>query len=889
MRFDIRPGVRRLFRLPARTRGQIDTELQDELDSLLGHRVDELLDRGLSHEEAVRLAQAHLGMPLEQARRLLRGSAQERNRRRPSLDFIGQDVRLAFRLIRRFPVFAAIVVSTIALGIGATTAIFSAVDAVVLRPLPFRDGDRLVSLWGTNPDKSVPRFGVSYPDFSDWRTRTRSFDDIALYVARVATMISSDGPESLAGLNVSANFLHVLGTTPALGRGFGPDDERGESSNSVILSYGFWQRRFAGDRTVIGRTISVSGRPRTIIGVLPPESELLGAAFVGTPLDVMTVVELSTFSSVQRHAQHLFGAIARLKPGVTIERARADLSGVEMQVAKENPEIAGWTASVFFLTDDLSLGTKQPLLILLAASGLLLIIACINVANLMLVRGAVRGRETAVRQALGASRVRLVAQFVVESLVLALCGGALGIGIAALAVSGIRRLIPFGVIARADDMAIDARVILFAIATSVMTALAFGLWPALRFARLDAGLSSELRSRTPGGGVGSVVRRMLVVAELSLALVLVACAGLVWQSVRHMLTVNPGFHPDHVVTASITLGRNYPDSAAVAFYQTLTTNLEARPGIEAAGAADTPPLGGGGIFTSIRLIGEPPRPPDQPLMSTIRSVTPGYFRALGMQLVKGHDLQWNEGTPSMVVSKSAADAFWPRQSPLDKQIAFNTQPVGFPVIGEVNDTRQVSLTTAPAPIVYMSMRRYARVFHTMTLIVRGRGTVASTVGMIREALHEVDPALPLYNVQTMESIVDQSTAQQRLNIALLGVFAGAAMVLAALGIYGVVSYSVTQRRQEMGVRLTLGAQRADILRLIVGEGFALAAIGVAIGVGGGVLATRLLRSWLFEIGPGDPLTFTAAAASLVVVALVASYLPARRAARVDPLVTMRAD
>ncbi|HKW48100.1 MAG TPA: ABC transporter permease [Gemmatimonadaceae bacterium] len=889
MRFDIRPGVRRLLRLPARSRDQIDDELQDELDSLLGHRVDELLDQGLSYDEAVRVAERHLGMPIEQARTLLRGSIDDRERRKPGLEFIAQDVRLAFRLIRRFPVFAAIVVLTIALGIGATTAIFSAVDAVVLRPLPFADGDRIVSLWGTNPDKSIPRFGVSYPDFRDWKARTRSFDDMALYVARVTTMISSDGPESVASLNVSSNFLKLLGIKPMLGRGFGSDDERGESSNSVILSHGFWQRRFAGDPSVIGRTVSVSGRPRTIIGVLPPESALLGPAFVGTPLDVVTVVELSTFSNVERHAQHLFGAIARLKPGAGIDRARADVSAVETQVAKENPEIAGWSASVFFLTEDLSLGTKQPLLILLAASGLLLIIACINVANLMLVRGAVRGRETAVRQALGASQARLAAQFIVESLVLALCGGALGIGVAALAVGAIRRLIPFGVIARADDMTIDARVILFAIATSLFTSLAFGLWPALRIARLDAGLSSELRSRSPGSGVGAAVRRMLVVAELSLALVLVACAGLVWQSVRRMLTVNPGFRPDHVVTASITLGSNYPDSAAVSFYQTLTTDLEARPGIEAAGAADTPPLGGGGIFTSIRLIGEPPRPADQPLMSTIRSITPGYFRALGMQVLKGRDLEWNESTVSMVVSKSAADAFWPRQTPLNREIAFNTQPNGFPVVGEVNDTRQASLTTAPAPIVYMFMRRYARVFHTMTLIVRGRGTVASTVGTIRDVLHEVDPTLPLYNVQTMESIVDQSTAQQRLNIALLGVFASAALVLAALGIYGVVSYSVTQRRQEMGVRLTLGAQRADILRLILGEGFALAAIGVAIGVGGGLLATRLLRSWLFEIGPGDPLTFTAAAASLVAVALIASYLPARRAARVDPLVTIRAD
>ena len=893
MRFDVRPGVRRLLRLPARTRDEIEAELDDELESLLLHRIDYLMESGMSPEEARDAVMRQLGGSVTDARKRLHSSSSTRyglrHHLRSAPATAKQHLWLALRVMRRTPVFTAVVMLTMALGIGASVAIFSAVDAVVLRPLPFRDGQRLVSLWDTNPDGSVPRYGVSYPDFRDWKARARSFDDMALYLANVSTLVGSEGPESVACLHATSNFLHVLGVSPIVGRGFGPDDERGESSNSVLLSSGYWQRRFASDRSVIGQHVSVDGRQRTIIGVLPSSAQLLGPAFVGTPLDIVTVIEPTTYPNVEHHAQHLFGAIGRLRQGATLDQARAELLQIEKQVAIENPEIAGWTASVFLLTDDLSLNTEEPLLLLLGASFLLLLIACINVANLLLVRGAARTRETAVRQALGASRTTLVAQFFMEALLLAFGGAVLGVGLAAVMVAVIRHMIPFGVIARADEMGLDVRVIGFAVVASLGTAVASGLWPALRSARFKYGVSSELRSRTAGGGARTVARRALVIAEVSLALVLVICAALVWQSVRRMLAVNPGFRPDHVVTASITLGSEYPDSAAVSFYRTLTTALEAKPGIQAAGATDTPPLSGAGIFTSIRLIGEPPRPKDRPLMSTIRSITPGYFRALGMQVLRGRDLEWNEASTPIVVSKSAADAFWPGRSPIDRQIAFNINPTGYPVIGEVNDTRQTSLAISPGPIVYISMRRYARVFHTMTLIVRGSSSVDAMAATIRGVLHDVDPRLPLYNVQTMKSIVDQSTAQQRLDITLLGIFAGAAMLLATLGIYGVVSYSVAQRRHEMGIRLTLGAERADILRLVVGEGLSLTVIGVAIGAAGSLFATRLLQSLLFEIRPSDPLTFVLSAVVLIIVAGLASFIPARRAAQVDPLVSMRAE
>jgi len=800
------------------------------------------------------------------------------------------DLRAAFRAATGAPWFTALVALTIALGVGANAAIFSVVDAVLLQPLPFAHGDRLVSLWATNPDKTIRRFGVSYGDYLDWRTRTRSFTDMALYTSRVATMTTTSGPESVADFQVTRNFLDVLGVTPALGRGFGADDERGESSTTVILSYGFWQRRFGGDQNILSKKLSIDGRMRTVIGVLPANAALIGPAFMGNQLDVVTVVPFSSFPAVERHNQHLFGALARLKPGVTLAAASRDLYDTEVQIASENADIAGWTASVFMLSDDLSQGVRGPLLLLLAAAALVLLIACINVANLLLVRGTTRARELAVRQALGASRGRLVSQLLVESLGFGVVGGALGVLVAAGAIGGIRRMLPAGAIARAGDIHLDARVLAFAIALSMLSALLFGLWPAFRASTFS--LNAVLRDggRAQSGGVKSQrVRKSLVVAEVALAVVLVISAGLVVQSLQRLLNVDPGFRPEHAIAARITLTpERYPDSTTVAFYRQLLANLDGRAGIVAAGATDTPPLGGGGIFTPIRLVGQPPRPPDQPLMSTIRVVTPGFFEAAGMHVLAGTGIQWNEAGPSMVLSAAAAKAFWPNESVVGKQIAFGTEPRGLTVVGEVNDARETSLATPQGPVVYISFRRSMRYARAMTVIVRGTGDDASLVNALRAALREQDPTLALSNVLSLREIVNQSTAQTRLETLLLAVFAAAALLLSTLGIYGVVSYSVMQRYQEIGIRVALGAQRANVLRLVFTEGAVLACIGIAIGFAGALAATSLIQSWLFDIGRFDPLTFVATGCGLIVVSLAACWVPARRALRADPLAAMRA-
>ncbi len=806
------------------------------------------------------------------------------------MSWLASEVRHGIRRLRRAPGFALIVMLTLALGLGASTALFSVVDAVLVRPLPLdRDGD-LVMLYATNPDKSIPRFGVSYPDFRDWREQTRSFSDMALFSVGSMVIQSPDGPERVGGLFVSRNIFDVLGVRPILGRLFGPEDERGESSTSIVLAYGYWQERFGGARSVLGRTLQVNGRVRTIIGVLPAGVGFLGPAFLGERLGAVTVVEPSIYPRVENHAQHLFASVARLGPGVTLEQARADLYATEVHIAAANPSIAGWTASVFPLRGELSLGTREPLLVLLAAAGLVLAIGCMNVAILLLARGAAGRREMSLRQALGASRARIVGRLLIESALLSVGGGVLGVVLAWAGVQWLKTLIPPGLIARADDIRLDVGGLAVALGLSLLAALLSGLWPAIRASVPD--LAGILRGGDRGGSRAPLnrrLRRALVVSELSLALVLLVSAGLVVQSLLHMTEVDPGFRPEHVVTARLDLGDKYPDAAQIPLYRALLTDLGGRPGIEAAGATDTPPLVAGGFFTSIHLIGKPPRPENQPLMSSIVTVTPGFFRALGQPLLEGREIDWRDAEPTIVLSAEAARAFWPGESPIGHRIAIGADSLGNEIVGVAGDTHRASLSTPPAPVVYVAMQRYAKILRSMSLVVRGRSDVAAIVAATRGAVHDADPALPLYSVQTMQEVVDQSLAQPRLEASLLALFGGASLLLAAFGIYAVLSHSVVQREQELGVRMALGATRRDVLCLVLREGAALSAVGIVVGAAGALAATRLLKSWLFGIGRTDPVTFAAVAAGLVLIALIATWVPARRATRVDPLIVMRGE
>ena len=855
-----------------------DANLGDELRFHLDMEARQLEASGLSHEAATAEARRRFG-GVDRYTEELRD---ERGGR--ALEHLRLDARYALRLARRFPAFTAIVVLTLGISIGANTAIFSVVNAVLLRPLPFPRGDDLVSLYAQNPDKSVPRFSVSYADYLDWRKETHSFTDIAAFASTSLTFTQTDDVQRLSGLAVTPNYFDVLQLRPHLGRLFRDGDPATETDNEIVLTYGFWQRQLAGDPSVIGRSIKIGSSGRTVIGVLPAQFDANSGG-----LDAVTVLVPASIPNVESHAQHMVSVIGRLRSGTTLASAQADLLGVATRVAAANPGIAGWTANVFSLREELVRTLANPLYVLLAAAGLVLLIGCINVANLLFTRSAIRDREVALRQALGASRRRLVSQLMVESAELAIAGALLGLLIAKLTLRAILAVAPTGLLPTTIDL--DLRVMAFAAGLIVFTTLIVGLWPALSATRprLTGPLHDGGRAST--GGLRTLrARRTLVVAETSLALVLLICAGLVIQSLSHMLRVDPGFRPERVVTMRLSLtGARYNDTTQTQFFRDLQTRLSARAGIEAVAAANTPPISAGGITTQIRLIGLPLRAGEQ-LMGAATAVTPGYFRALAIPVVQGRDIDWNDPDPKLLVSQAAARQYWPGQSPIGKRIAFGMKDtLGLEVVGVVADSRSRGITTDVPAMIYMAYAGATRVARTMTLVVRGRGDAGAVLATTKAVVREIDPTLALYNVRTVDDIIQQSIGQPRLNTMLLSFFAFVAVALAIIGIYGVVSYSVAQRTQEIGVRMALGAGQRDVMSLILREGGALAVVGVVVGVGGALVATRFIQSWLFGIERMDAATILVTAAGLIVVAVGASYLPARRASRVDPLVAMRAD
>jgi predicted permease len=855
-----------------------DADLGDEVRFHLDMETRQLEESGLPHDAAAAEARRRFG-GVDRYTEELRD---ERGGR--MLDHLRLDARYALRLARRFPAFTAIVVLTLGISIGANTAIFSVVNAVLLRPLPFPRGDDLVLLYAQNPDKSLPRFSVSYADYLDWRKQTHSFTDIAASGSSSLTFTRNDEVERVAGLLVTPNYFDVLQIRPHLGRLFRDGDPAAEIANEIVLTYGFWQRALAGDSSVVGQPIKIGTSARTVIGILPADFDRAAGG-----VEVVTVLAPESIPNVESHAQHMLSAIGRLRQGTTLESAQADLLGVATRLAAANPGIAGWTANVFSLRAESVRGLANPLYVLLAAAGLVLLIGCINVANLLFTRSAIRDREVALRQALGASRRRLVGQLMVESAELAIAGALLGLLIAKLTLRAILAVAPTGLLP--TTIGLDVGVLAFAAALIVFTTLIVGLWPALSATRprLTGPLHDGGRAST--GGLRALrARRTLVVAETSLALVLLICAGLVIQSLRHMLRVDPGFRPERVVTMRVSLtGARYNDTTQVQFFRDLQSRLGARAGIEAVAAANTPPISAGGITTAIRLVGMPVRVGEQ-LMGAATAITPGYFRALAIPILQGRDVDWNDPDPKLLVSQAAARMYWPGQSAVGRRIAFGAKDtLGLEVVGVVADSRSRGITTDAPAMIYMAYAGAARIARTMTLVVRGRGDAGAVLATAKTALREIDPTLAFYNVRTVDDIIQQSIGQPRLNTMLLSFFAFVAVALAIIGIYGVVSYSVAQRTQEIGVRMALGAAQRDVMSLILREGGVLAVVGVVLGIGGALVATRSIQSWLFGIERMDPATIVVTAVGLIVVAVAASYLPARRASRVDPLVAMRAD
>ena len=802
------------------------------------------------------------------------------------MHILWQDLRYAVRSLARSPGFAVAAIATLAIGIGGTTAIFSVVNGVLLRPLPFARSERLVGVWGHHV--TIGRETASLPDFLDWRRESRAVEDMAAF-ANTRFNLAGDGePEVVRGAAATANLLPLLGLAPSAGRAFTADEERAGAARVVLLGDGFWRRRFGARPDVLGRTLQLSGVPHTVVGIAPPALRLQQEVDVWTPLVTDTVLgRRNDFLTV----------VGRLRAGATLAQAQEELTTVARRLAVEYPASnAGWGVELVALQEQMVGAVRPALLVFMGAVALVLLIACANVANLMLARVTAREREVTIRAALGASRGRLARQLLTESAVVALAGGALGLLLAVWGVQGLRTLQP-GTIPRAEEVGIDPAALLFALGVSLLTGLLFGLLPALRVVRRDprAGLQASSRGSTGGTGVRST-RGALVLAEVALAFMLLIGAALLIRSFSRLQEVDPGFAGQGILTARLSFPRNaYAEpEQRVAFAERLMERLRATPGVRAAALVSDPPLGGSAPYWAFSVEGVEPPAAEVVQDAVVFSAGPGYFETVGIPLADGRlpaASDRADAPPVAVVSRSLARRYWPDRSPLGARITFgdpaDTASTWMTIVGVVGDVRQASLAEAPYPQVYLP---YAQLpVRSIVITARGPSDPLTLLPALKARVAELDPGLPLSQVATMDQVVTATLARPRVNAVLLGGFALVALALAAVGIYGVIAYGVVQRTRELGIRMALGAGSEQLLRLVVRQGMAPVLAGVALGAVGALAGGRALESLLFGVGAADPLTFAAVTAFLLLVAFAASYLPARRAARSDPMVALRND
>jgi putative ABC transport system permease protein len=799
-----------------------------------------------------------------------------------------QDVRYGARTLRRTPGFTAVAVFTLALGVGATTAIFAVVNAVVLRPLPYEASERLVRIWESNPARGWPTFSASHPNFLDWRDQARSFEHLA--AAANASFTAADGgdAEILRAFAVTADFLPALGVTPVVGRNFRPDEDRpGGNTRIALLSHGFWQRRFNGDRAIVGRALTLDNQPYEIAGVLP---ESFGVAGVRPDLLVPLAPD-----PARARGDHRLVVIGRLRAGATIDEARAEMQMIAARLAQQFPKSnGGWSILIrSFYEWLIPPETSRSLAIMMGAVALVLLIACGNAASLLLARASARQREFAIRSALGAERSRIVRQWLVESLLLGVLAAAAGIALAWLTtkvvVAGAPTVLP-----RLDELSIDARVVLFGIAASLAAAMLFGLAPALQAARrLGEGLKDGARGAT-GGRTRQRLRAGLVVAEVSLSVALLIGAGLLIRSFWQVQQVNPGFTIDRAATMRITLPRTTYDTAQKSrqFYENLLSAVAALPGVEAVATSSGVPLTSGNTSTELTIPGKT-LPDGVQASATWRNISPGYFKALDIPL-RGRDFEPADSPPDgsparrvTIVSEELARRYWPGEDAVGKTLIIHSfGAMEYTIIGVAGNTRNFGLESDAPPAVYASALTFSQ-WNPMSLIVRSAGDPASHATAIRAAVRALDPRVPVYDVNLFTDLLSNSLGARRFNMYLLACFAAIALALASVGLFGVLAYLVAQQTRDIGIRMALGATRTDVFRRILGHGLGLATLGCLVGIAGGVGAGRLLSGLLFSVERTDLLTFISVPLVLLAVALLACYIPARRAARVDPLVALR--
>ena len=799
-----------------------------------------------------------------------------------------RDLRFAVRSLLRSPAFTGAALVTLALGIGANTAIFTIVNALLLKPLPYKDADRLMIVWENNIRRNKPDNVVSPGNYIHWREQTRTFDDLAGVSPNFRGTVSGDGrePEEVPVQMVSANFFPMLGVRPALGRWFRAEEDRPPRA-SVMLSHRLWQQRYAGDPKIVGRTIRFDGNPMTVIGVMPE-------SFSFVFRDIDTWIPLALPASARTPRGRWMIVVGHLRPGATIEQAQAEMNAIQDGVRQQYPEFnTGWATTVIPLNDQLTGKLRPALLILLGAVGCVLLIACANVANLLMARGSARRRELAIRAALGAARGTLVRHLLLESVVLAVAGGAVGLLLAWWGVEALKAVVALSIplFPRLDEIRVDRTILLFAFAISTVTGVLFGLAPALMgsSADLQASLREGGRSGTPREGLA---RSAFVVAEVALALILLVGAGLLIRSFARLMAVDPGFNPDRVMTAKVSVsGDRYEDDARERqFFNELFDRIARSAGVAAAGGVSFLPMNGMAAATGFSIVGREPPPLGQGHVCEVRVVAGDYFGAMGIPLIAGRRFDTREQADKanvVIVNQAMATRHFPNGAIGQRIIVSWHTEEPDEIVGVVGDVRTNDLETAARPTIYWPQGRFS--YPWTTAVVRTQGDPSAAAALIRQEVRRLDVGVPVADVRPLGEVVSRSVAQRRLIMLLLAVFAGVALTLAAVGIYGVMSYIVAQRTREIGVRMALGASRADVLRMVLGRALLLSGAGLAIGAGVAWFATRYMEALLFQTRAADPAVFVAVACVLVASALVASYLPGRWATRVDPLVALRAE
>ena len=795
-----------------------------------------------------------------------------------------QDLKYAARVLAKSPGFTIVAVVTLALGIGANTAIFSIVNSVLLRPLAYPESHQLLRLYtySTGQDQD----DVTFPAFLDWRARNRSFESLAATWQNDSNLFDHNGPEKIRSAFATTDLFHALGVQPLFGRSFRLQEDRLGYDHVVLLSYGVWQRRFGGDPAILGRSVTVDGSPYSVIGVMPRGFHYPGATDVWMPMGVGEEALIAFHDDRRIRAMETLG---RLRAGVSLDRARSDMNAIMAQLAAEHPASdSGWRVRLVPLQEDTVGASRRGLLVLSGAALFVLLVACANLAGLLLASGAGRKREFAIRGALGGSRVRLIRQVLTESILLGIIGGMTGALVALASHAAILALIPHD-LPRLDEIHLDSRVFLFAFALSLVTAVAFGLAPALEAARTN--LNDRLKSSGRGtkGGPQPRLRMLLIPAEIACAVVLLMGAGLLAKSLLQLLRVQPGYNPQDVITATIGFPDAYSTPKMQAnFARQVLAHLESAPGVQDAAATSLAPLVNFKRQIGVVQLEGEPTDPNRGHQSNFTIVTPGFFRTMQIPLIRGRVFNERDDSFSsgaVVISESAARSFWPGQNPIGKHVRFAwTEKQDREVVGVVGDVKQTSLAAGSQPEIYTPF--YGTGFSYLTFLVRTAHPSAFSRTLV-DAVHKVDSTIAVYDVETLDQFISGSLDPNRFYLKLIGAFGLMALTLAAIGIYGLVSFSVAQRGQEMGIRLALGALPIELQRMILGQGMLLAALGLVAGIIASLAFGRALASFLYGVSASDPATLLLVAAVLAGVAGLACYIPARRATRVDPLIAFR--